>query len=429
MNVPVASFNRAALFSAGKRKVLENFFAISSLQAANFILPLFTLPYLIRVLGPEKYGLISFAGALIGYFGMFADYGFNLSATQEISVHRDDAVKTSEIFSAVLLIKAALVLCSILILGALLVAVPRFKEYAALYIFTFGIVIGNALFPAWFFQGIEKMKYITFFNVVAKLIFTVAIFLVVREPQDFIYVPLLNSAGFIVAGIVGLAIAVNSFGMRLRVPSAAQIKYQLSKGWHVFISMVSISAYTSTRIFAVGLLTNNVMTGYYALAEKLMGIVQTMPLGSLIHAVYPRMSSLYAQNPERGYRIMRKLQRYTMLGSLVVLPLVFLLAPWIVLVVTGSAYHETILVFRLLLIALFFINSNVFRVQFLLISAPPRVYSRMHIIVGVLGIILTFLATYWFSYLGTAAVIIIIELLMLLMTMKNLKTSYQGAAT
>jgi O-antigen/teichoic acid export membrane protein len=149
----------------------------------------------------------------------------------------------------------------------------------------------------------------------------------------------------------------------------------------------------------------------------------------LIHAVYPRMSSLYAQNPERGYRIMRKLQRYTMLGSLVVLPLVFLLAPWIVLVVTGSAYHETILVFRLLLIALFFINSNVFRVQFLLISAPPRVYSRMHIIVGVLGIILTFLATYWFSYLGTAAVIIIIELLMLLMTMKNLKTSYQGAAT
>jgi O-antigen/teichoic acid export membrane protein len=139
------------------------------------------------------------------------------------------------------------------------------------------------------------------------------------------------------------------------------------------------------------------------------------------------MSSLYAQNPERGYQIMRRLQRYTTLGSLVVLPLVFLLAPWIVLLVTGSAYRETILVFRLLLIALLFINSNVFRVQFLLISAPPKVYSRMHLIVGVLGVVFTFLATYWFSYIGTAAVIIAIELLMVLLTMKNLKMSYQGS--
>jgi O-antigen/teichoic acid export membrane protein len=139
------------------------------------------------------------------------------------------------------------------------------------------------------------------------------------------------------------------------------------------------------------------------------------------------MSSIHALNPARSLKLMRQLQRYTILGSLVVLPVVFLLAPWIVLIVTGSAYRETILAFRLLLVAVFFINANVFRVQLLLISASPRLYSRMHLFAGALGIVLTFAATYWFSYVGTAAVIILIELLMLALTIKNLRVSYKEA--
>lgn len=428
MNAPATStFPGLRFLSEGQRKVVENFFAISALQAASYVLPLFTLPYLIRVLGPEKYGLINFAAALVAYFGMLTDYGFNLSATQEISVNRADKQKISEVFSAVLLIKMGLIVVSLLVLGVLLLIVPRFGAYATLYLCSFGLVVGNALFPGWFFQGIETMKYITIFNVLAKLIFTVSVFVFVRQPADFIYVPLLNSAGFIVAGLLALVVAVRSFGVRLRVPAAAVVAQQLRRGWHVFISMVSVSAYTSTRIFAVGLLTNNTITGYYALAEKLMGIAQLVPLGSLIAAMYPRMSSIHAQDPQRGLRIMRRLQFYTTLGSLVVLPLIFLAAPWIVLIVTGAAYAETVLAFRLLLVAVFFINANAFRIQLLLISAQPRVYSRMHVAVGLLGIALTFLATYKFSYVGTAAVIILIELLMLVLTIRNLKLVYREA--
>src|SRR6266446_4765189 len=81
----------------GGPRVLHNVTSLSGLQIITYILPVVILPYLFRVVGPEKFGLISFAQAFVQYFMIFTDYGFNVSATQEISICLEDRQKVYDV--------------------------------------------------------------------------------------------------------------------------------------------------------------------------------------------------------------------------------------------------------------------------------------------------------------------------------------------
>ena len=147
---------------AGRYKLLiHNFSYLSSLQVFTILVQLIALPYLLTVLGKELYGLVIFAQTVISYFQILINFGFNYSATINISVHRDNNDKLSEIVSNTLTIKGILFIISFIILYALLNFIPRAQEYKVLFYLMMYLCFYEWIFPIWFFQGIEKMKYIT----------------------------------------------------------------------------------------------------------------------------------------------------------------------------------------------------------------------------------------------------------------------------
>jgi len=267
-----------------KKVVVQNFFSLVILQGANYILPLLILPYLVRVLGTEKFGLVMFAQSLALFLTVFVDFGFNISGTREISLARKNKEKTSQIFFAIMFIKLGLLLLAFAILYIIVNTVTRFSIDAQVYLFSFGVVVGQAFFPVWFFQGIEKMKFVSFINILAKGIFTVLVFFLVKSEADYFKVPIYNSLGFVISGLLGFGLSFKYF--KYKLPTFNLVKRLLVESFSLFVSNFATSLYTASNVFILGLFSGNIIAGVYASMEKLILAVKNVYV-PLYQALYP----------------------------------------------------------------------------------------------------------------------------------------------
>ncbi|MGB9756013.1 MAG: flippase [Desulfurella sp.] len=392
-----------------KKRLLSNFFSLSSLQVANYILPLITLPYLVRVLGPSKYGLVAFAQAFVGYFQVLTNYGFNLSATREISIHRENQEKVSEIFSSVITIQMLFAVLSFIVMLAIVFAFKKFSKYWLLYFFTFGLVIGNVVFPVWFFQGIERMKYITIFNVLSRFVFTVAIFVFIRKESDYLYVPLINALGSILAGVLGLWIIFKSIGVKFILPNIANIKYHLKEGWHIFIGTIGISFYKNNSILILGLFTNTMIVGYFVIAKKIIDVLNQIA-GLISQTIYPYISKKISLTPKQTLQFLKNIGFMIGLYTFVIGVILVLFSPTIVFIISGHYYKNSILSLELMAFVPLFIGVNVPAVQILLSKGLDKRFSRSVIISALLDIILNFSLVPFLSYIGSCISVMTVEL-------------------
>jgi len=392
-----------------RKVVMHNVASLSALQIITYILPVIIIPYLFRVLGAEKFGLIAFAQALVQYFMILTDYGFSITATKEISLCQQEHAKVCKAFSSVMTVKLALAALSFLILCAIVYFIPKFRTDWMVYVLSFGTVIGNTIFPVWFFQGTEKMKYITILNIAGSFALAIFIFIFIKGPGDYLKVAFINSFVFLITGLIGQYIVLKRFQIAYKFEGYKSLRQQLKAGWDIFISIAAINAYTNTRVFILGLLTNNSVTGLYSIAEKIASACQTFPLDSFSQAIFPRLNKIFQKNKAKAFEIMQHMQRITTIISSITLPIIFIFADLIIGIACGCKAQESVLALRLLLISVFFVAINAFRVQFLVVCGKTYIYSRIHVIMAMLGLPLIFLLVYSFSYMGAAAATIVLE--------------------
>ena len=369
--------------SNDKRKIIENFLSLSFIRAADFLLPLIVLPYLISTLGIEKFGLTAFAAALVNYFLNITQYGFSLSAVRDLSRNQESHKMIEDIFNVVISTKFILLLMSAIIFGILIIIVPSFYEYHLLYIYSFGLVIGDVLFPKWFFQGIEQMRFITLINIFFKLTFLILVFTFIKEESDFVYVPLLQSLGAITGGIYSLYIIHKRYKIKLRIVSSNEIKLQLKSSFSYFITLILPSLYSNTSVFLLGIFTNNTFVGYFSGALRISNAFSSFN-AILTRTFYPFVNKTKDNISKINYIIL--------LCGLLVTLLMFGSAKYSVLLVLGVDMLKSITIVMILSLSPLLLSiRTVYGINFLLVRGLDVLYMNIAIVSSVFGFILAFI--------------------------------------
>lgn len=391
-----------------KKRLLENFLSLSGLQVFTYILPLITLPYLVRVLGVEKYGLVMFAQSFINFFNILVDYGFNLSATREIAVNRDDKKIITEIYSSVMTIKILLLLLSFFVLVVIVFSVKKFQPDSVLFLLTFSLVVGQAIYPAWYFQGMEKMKYITIINILSRIVFTIAIFVFVRTETNYIFVPVLNGLGSCIGSAYAFYIIHKKMDQKFQFQKISILIKHFKDSTQFFLSRVAVSLYSSANTFVLGLLTNNTLVGYYSIAEKLYTAIQSL-YNPINQTLYPYVAK------EKNIKLYKKIFLTVVSINCIGVFLLFWFGNIIFsLIFTQKIGIETIKIFRIFLVAnLFGVPSVLFGYPFLGALGHTKftnnsviISSFYHIIALISLVIFNILTIYSIAFLFVTTVIV-----------------------
>jgi O-antigen/teichoic acid export membrane protein len=351
--------------------LLENFSFLSVLQVSNLLIFLLIIPYLLRVFGKEVYGLIVFAQTIAIYFAILVNFGFTVTATRDISIHRDNKEKTSLIISTVLTMKGLFFIISMIILSLLVLFIPLLNSHPQIYFLSMLFCLSETLFPIWYFQGIEKMKYIAIINIVTRIIASLSIFLLVRHPEDYLLVPLLLGAGTFSGACIGLFIVFRKHHNRFVILPFNSLKSSFKDNIPLFISNVSSQIYVNANKLIVGSFLGMKDVAIYDIADKIVNLLK-VPVSLVGQTLFPRISR------DKDLRFVKLSMIFVFVFFVVVYTSVFIFANQIILLFSGFANQSAAILLRLLAVALLPICLGLFFAELLLIPfGMLKDYARM----------------------------------------------------
>ncbi len=400
----VFSFGKHAIKTKDGKTLASNFAWLTVLQVAGYVFPLITLPYLARVIGVDGFGKIAFAGAVVVWMQTIADWGFNFTATRNVAKNREDIDKVSDIFSTVLWSRCFLLILSYLVMAILILVVPKFREAYDVILVTSLMLIGHILYPEWFFQAMERMKYITILGVVAKLIFTIAVFVFIHKPEDYILQPLFTSLGFVVSGIISLYFILVKWGVKLKRPSFSAIISTIKGSTDIFINNLMPNLYNSFSVVLLGLYGNPSMNGIYNAGNRLTTVSYSF-IGVISRTAFP-----YLSRNSNKHSLFAKL--YLSIAGFVALVL-FAFAKPLILLFFSNSFIEAVPVMRLAAISLVFMGmSNVYGTNFLIVNNYDKLLRNLTMIASFTGFIIAFPLIKYYGYMGAAWTFTIATVLM-----------------
>lgn len=327
------------------RQVLKAVPALTALQGLQYLIPLLTLPFLMRTLGLERWGEVAQLMALGQLALIVLDYGFHLSATQTAAQRADDPAALAALFGAVTLAKLAVAVLALPLVVIAAIGLLPVRVDDPLLLWALAAAVLQAHDPLWYFLGTQQASKISVLTVALRLAAVGILLIGIRGPGDaWVYFAAQAAAWLGVFG-AGLWIVRRQTGFSHR-HCAGAVKI-LRDGRSIFQLYLGSSSFDYLLPLVLGAVATPIAVGLFVAAEKLARAAASL-LSVFRTALFPQMSRLMAHAPEEAARLFRwsalRIGGLAAIGSL----MLFLLADWLVPLILGPTATAASPVLRLL---------------------------------------------------------------------------------
>lgn len=390
----------------------KNFIYNAILTMSGYIFPLMVYPYVSRVLGVANIGACNFVDSIVEYFTILSMMGMNTIGIREIAKCKNDQQKLDNVFSQLFSLNTLTTITAIIILIIATNIVPKFAPYKDLLYIGVGKLFFNYMLINWFFQGLENFKYIAARTIFVKILFVISVFLFVKTETDvklYYFLVALTWAG---NGIINFIYAKKyvSFNFTLKINKTIIGSFFIL-GVYWFMN----SMYTTLNVAFLGFATNDIEVGYYTTANKLLTVIMTM-FTALTSVMVPRVSvALKSNDNSEAKALIRKAINALMLFAI---PLIFFVFPFsqeLIYLMSGKGYEGATTPLQIMTPLFFLVGyDQIIVLQTLLPMGKDKDILRNSILAASVGIISNIFLTLNFGKNGSAIVLILAELSVLL---------------
>lgn len=397
-----------------KNKKTKNFLIYGFGQAINILGPILVLPFLIQVCGIEKVGKIGVGFSLALILNGIIDYGSYINGVKEISINRNNKLILENKFTSIYISKFILFTVILLLISLAILIIPYLSKDKGLFFFSLSIVLGQLFNPAWFFQGIENFKWLSFLNVFSKLIYLILVFVFVSKASDYVFVNLFLGLGAVIANLFGFIWLIKSYSFSFKNASLSSGLTIIKEEFSFCLLQFFLSMYQFFPIIIISFLAGDFLAGQFKIIDQIISLFKTY-LNMFFYFIYTNICFELHKSFKKGIDVWKKANGLNFILLLVLIVFFFLFAPIILQFFKIDSSQESSILsnFRLALIIPFLISISLPLRQLMFVFNFNKIYIRITIITTIFNFILLFIFTKYANLFGAFLSIIFIELIII----------------
>ena len=316
---------------------------------------LFVGIWVARYLGPERFGLFSYAQSFVGLFAVIATLGLDTIVVRELV---KDEGKTDKILGTALWLKL-MGACTVLGILAIAINFTSNDGYTNTLIF---IIASATIFQSFnvvdfYFQSKVMSKYVVYANIISLLISSIIkVILILNEAplisfawvvlfdsfilaSGFIYFFLKNSPKVGSSETFNIAPSGNALGVQHLTFNKSTAVDLLRDSWPLILTGIVISIYMRIDQVMIKQMLDNEAVGQYAAAVSLSEAWYIIPI-VITSSLFPAIINARKQSEDLYYARLQKLYDLMLwMAIAIALPMTFL-SDWLVELLYGKQYNE-----------------------------------------------------------------------------------------